>query len=560
MLTLRTSIYIVSLCYFALGKPLARSLQLQGSRPAAPAGFSFAGTAESATVLDLRLGLVSSNIDGLIETLYDVSTPSSSNYGQHISRPEAAAYLAPTSETTTAVNAWLSENNITSRTLNDAGDWLAISVPVSQANELFDADFSVYTHDATGDQSIRTLSYSLPTELVGHLQLVHPTTTFTQPSAKLPLQKERYNGTLAKRQSACSSYIDPNCLQQIYGIPTSAIVNSDPLVVTGYSSQWPSPSDMSTFLSNYRPDIPSTTTWSTYGLDNGTWDPSDPGDEADLDVEYTVGVATGSSDDGVFGFLDTATAVLDVWSDAYVITTSYGSNEEYISSDVFSKLCDQYAALGSAGVSVLFASGDGGVSGVQSGSCTDFVPTFPAGCPYLTSVGGTTGYNPETAASLSGGGFSNIYSTPSFQSADVSAYLATLGSTYSGLYNPNGRGFPDVAAQAEDVVIAWQGSLYLVGGTSCASPIFASIVSLLDDELLSAGKSRLGWLNPWLYANPGALHDITSGDNPGCNTNGFSATTGWDPVCGLQDVLIVAMIAYIGYRRSLVSARPTSPL
>lgn len=46
-----------------------------------------------------------------------------------------------------------------------------------------------------------------------------------------------------------------------------------------------------------------------------------------------------------------------------------------------SKLCDQYAALGSAGVSVLFASGDGGVSGVQSGSCTDFVPTFPAGCP-----------------------------------------------------------------------------------------------------------------------------------------------------------------------------------
>lgn len=46
-------------------------------------------------------------------------------------------------------------------------------------------------------------------------------------------------------------------------------------------------------------------------------------------------LSVGSSDDGVFGFLDTATAVLDVWSDAYVITTSYGSNEEYISSDVF---------------------------------------------------------------------------------------------------------------------------------------------------------------------------------------------------------------------------------
>lgn len=175
----------------------------------------------------------------------------------------------------------------------------------------------------------------------------------------------------------------------------------------------------------------------------------------------------------------------------------------------------------------------------------------------MTSVGGTTGYSPETAASLSGGGFSNIYSTPSFQSADVSSYLATLGSTYSGLYNPNGRGFPDIAAQAEDVIIAWQGSFYLVGGTSCASPIFASVVSLLNDELLSAGKSRLGWLNPWLYANPGAFHDITSGDNPGCNTNGFSATTGWDPVRG-GDISTIAVKPNRDRCRSLVSGRPTS--
>ncbi|KAH9929420.1 family S53 protease-like protein [Fomitopsis serialis] len=554
MLTLRNSLYVASLCTLALGNPLARSLQLQESRSTIPVGFTRVGEADASTVLNLRLGLVSNNVDGLIETLYDVSTPSSLHYGQHLSRPEAVAYLAPTSETTATVNAWLSENNLAARTLNNAGDWLAISLPVSQANELFGADFSTFTHDETGAQSIRTLAYSIPTDLVGHLQLVHPTTTFTPPSAKLPLTKQRYTGSLKKRQSACSSYIDPDCLQEIYGIPATPMTNSNPLVVTGYDNQWPSTSDMSNFLTNFRPDIDSSTTWSTWGLDNGTWDPSQPGDEAacldcilpkiaDLDVEYTVGVATNAevyflsvgsdTDDGVFGFLDTATAVLDSWSDTYVMTTSYGSNEDSISTDVFSKLCDEYAALGSAGITVLFASGDGGVSGLQSGSCTDFVPTFPAGCPYLTSVGGTTSYSPETAASLSGGGFSNVFSTPSFQSADVSAYLATLGSTYSGLFNPNGRGFPDVAAQAENVIIAWQGDFYTVGGTSCASPIFASVISLLNDELLNAGQSRLGWLNPWLYANPGALYDITSGDNPGCGTNGFSATTGWDPVTGL---------------------------
>ncbi|KAH9031142.1 hypothetical protein EDB85DRAFT_1942122 [Lactarius pseudohatsudake] len=32
-------------------------------------------------------------------------------------------------------------------------------------------------------------------------------------------------------------------------------------------------------------------------------------------------------------------------------------------------------------------------------------------------------------------------------------------------------------------------------------------------------------------ANP--LASITSGSNPGCNTDGFSAVAGWDPVTGL---------------------------
>lgn len=27
--------------------------------------------------------------------------------------------------------------------------------------------------------------------------------------------------------------------------------------------------------------------------------------------------------------------------------------------------------------------------------------------------------------------------------------------------------------------------------------------------------------------------DITSGSNPGCETRGFTATSGWDPVTGL---------------------------
>ena len=51
-------------------------------------------------------------------------------------------------------------------------------MPVSQASSLFDAEFSVFTHQETGQQSVRTLAYSIPAALSGHLDFVHPTITY----------------------------------------------------------------------------------------------------------------------------------------------------------------------------------------------------------------------------------------------------------------------------------------------------------------------------------------------------------------------------------------------
>ena len=46
---------------------------------------------------------------------------------------------------------------------------------VKTANDLFDANFSVFTHVATGKQAIRTLAYSVPAILADHIDFVHPT-------------------------------------------------------------------------------------------------------------------------------------------------------------------------------------------------------------------------------------------------------------------------------------------------------------------------------------------------------------------------------------------------
>ena len=59
----------------------------------------------------------------------------------------------------------------------------------------------------------------------------------------------------------------------------------------------------------------------------------------------------------------------------------------------------------------------------------------------------------------------------------------------------------------------------------------AGIISLLNDYLLYRGKEPLGFANPWLYGLAVVgMNDITSGSNPGCGTEGFSAVAGWDPV------------------------------
>ena len=67
-------------------------------------------------------------------------------------------------------------------------------------------------------------------------------------------------------------------------------------------------------------------------------------------------------------------------------------------------------------------------------------------------------------------------------------------------------------------------------GSSFSAPLVTSLFALLNDELISNGNAPLGFLNPTLYSNPQAFTDITAGNNPGCNTDGFTAVSGWDPV------------------------------
>jgi tripeptidyl-peptidase-1 len=159
----------------------------------------------------------------------------------------------------------------------------------------------------------------------------------------------------------------------------------------------------------------------------------------------------------------------------------------------------------------------GGVRGTDD-ICTDndFIPIFPASCPFVTAVGATQGFSPEIATTFTGGGFSDIFSAQPYQATAVSSFLDTLPAEFAGTFNSTGRAYPDVAVQGWSFGYVTGGVASLAGGTSASAPTFASIIALINDLLIAAGKPVLGFLNPFIYSNASAAFtDITIGHNAG---------------------------------------------
>jgi len=201
---------------------------------------------------------------------------------------------------------------------------------------------------------------------------------------------------------------------------------------------------------------------------------------------------------------------------------------------------------GTMGLSVLFASGDQGVCGREGCGFffKKFHPDFPAASPYVTAVGGTD-FNEkgvigdEKAWNDGGGGISDTFDVPSYQKKALESYLSDPDADLpnSKYYNTKGgRGYPDIAALAgvqNPYCVATGGRFAGVGGTSAACPVAAGIFARLNGERLAKNGKPLGFLNPFLYANPSAFNDVTHGTITGGSAGGFKAIKGYDLATGL---------------------------
>ena len=76
-----------------------------------------------------------------------------------------------------------------------------------------------------------------------------------------------------------------------------------------------------------------------------------------------------------------------------------------------------------------------------------------------------------------GGGFSTQFPQPEWQASAVNAFLQQT--TAAAVYNPAGRGFPDVSFVGVNYPTYIGGNLYSMYGTSASAPFFAAMSKLL---------------------------------------------------------------------------------
>lgn len=309
--------------------------------------------------------------------------------------------------------------------------------------------------------------------------------------------------------------------------------------------------------------------------------------EAALDLEQAVGLAPKASfivyqapnanqNSPGSGPYDLYTAIIGQ-DRAQVISVSWGECEQLQGSSDVQAEATLFEEAAAQGQSIVSATGDEGSEDCNQGNGlpdASLAVDDPGSQQFVTGVGGTTlssvGPAPTervwntggSAANLlspqggaGGGGVSQIWAMPSYQSG-AAASLHVIGASSSGRSCGNSGGYcrqvPDVSANADPgtgYLIYWNGSnsaglaqpsgWQAIGGTSAAAPLWAALLADVDSSSACLGTA-IGFANPALYGAAsrgygGYFNDVTSGNNDFTGTNGglYSAGQGYDLASGL---------------------------
>jgi tripeptidyl-peptidase-1 len=269
------------------------------------------------------------------------------------------------------------------------------------ANELLGASYQLYRHVKMNETIVRTISYALPAALHGHVSTVAPTTHFDSPHPRRQTPRKRSGEATAELVEPVSGepvtvlsswdigINSPSMLRWLYNTRsyTPTAMSRNMLGIVGFLWDYPSPADLAAFMRKYRSDGASALVQVDYGKY-----PSDPDDEASLDLQYAQGMAyptphvyystgRGPSGNGDW-YLSWLDGVLKLPILPQTISISYAKDENKYDEAYAAHVCQLFGQLGLRGVSVLVSTGNDGVGidCLTGGGSNRFSPMFPATC------------------------------------------------------------------------------------------------------------------------------------------------------------------------------------
>ncbi|HTB79825.1 MAG TPA: putative Ig domain-containing protein [Opitutaceae bacterium] len=561
----------------------AAALQtVHGHRPAILSQLKPIGPLDKTQELNLAISLPVRNQAGLAQFLQQISDPKSPNYRHYLTPAQFTAQFGPTQSDYQAVIAFAKANGLT--------------VTAQYANRLI-VDVKGTVPVVEKALGVTMLSYQHPTEkrkffapnadptLNLSVQVLGisglDNYTLPQPRYKLRGATASQSGTTTGKSTAASApysgspTASPNLGTGANGgymgsdfrtayVPGVALTGSGQTVgllqFDGYTA-----SDITYYETKANlPAVPLTNVL----LDGFSGVPTGNGGEVEvsLDIEMSMSMAP-----GLAGIIVYEAGPSGNWHD--ILNRMANDNlakqlscSWYIPGGPMDPAADQiFQQMAAQGQSFFTASGD-------NDAFTGLIP-FPGDTPYATEVGGTMlttanaggAYSSEQVWNRNdgigtGGGISTQYAIPSWQQGI--SMTANLGSTTM-------RNVPDVALTAENAYVRADGSDQLVGGTSCAAPLWAGFTALVNQQAMVNAGTTVGFINPAVYAiGEGSgyatdFHDTTVGNNfsssspskfPG--TAGYDLCTGWGTPSGaaLINALAPASIPVIADTNPLPSS------
>ena len=346
---------------------------------------------------------------------------------------------------------------------------------------------------------------------------------------------------IAAPAAVTTSYTPPQ-LAEIYQFPAGTDGTGQTVAILELGGGF-TQAELTTYFQSLGITPPTVT---AVGVDGGANRPEQNPNGADgevmLDIEIVGAMAPGADIVVYFapntdaGFLDALSQAAHAATTPVAISISWGQSEDAWTAQARTAFDQALTDAAVLGVTVTAAAGDNGSSdGATDGKVH---ADFPASSPHALACGGTrldanptTGvvnsevvWNNGVGAGATGGGVSNVFGLPSWQ---TTVGVPTLAGGRSG------RGVPDVAANADPQTgyqVLVDGQKLVFGGTSAVSPLWAALLARMAQSL---GRP-FGLLQPAIYAGvgPGAVpdgfRDITSGNN-----GAYRAGPGWDACTGL---------------------------